>query len=293
MARIAFIGLGRMGAPMAANLTKSQHKVVAYDIVAAARDGAAKDGIEIAADARAAVKDAEIVVTMLPVGEHVVSAWTEILPAVPAGALMIDCSTIDVASALKAHEMAKARGLPCIDAPVSGGVPGAVNATLTFMIGGDPAVFERAKPVILAMGQKAVHCGVAGMGQAAKICNNMVAAIAMIGTSEAFLLAEKLGLDKRALHEVASTSSGQSWAVTKYCPAPGLVAGSPSDNDYKAGFMAQLMLKDLKLAQAAANSVRSPTPLGAEAAALLQLYVNKGYGEKDFSGIYELLAGKV
>jgi 3-hydroxyisobutyrate dehydrogenase len=206
---------------------------------------------------------------------------------------MIDCSTIDVASALKAHEMAKSRKLPCLDAPVSGGVPGAVAGTLTFMIGGDAGVYEKAKPVILAMGQKAVHCGAAGMGQAAKICNNMVAAIAMIGTSEAFLLAEKLGLDKKALHDVASTSSGQSWAVTRYSPVPGLVSGSPSDKGYQAGFMAQLMLKDLKLAQAAANAVGSATPLGAEAAALLQMYVNKGFGEKDFSGIYEMLAAKV
>lgn len=293
MAHIAFIGLGNMGGPMAANLLKSQHKVIGYDIVAAARDAASSEGVDIAGSAVEAVKDAEIVITMLPVGDHVRAVWTEILPHVADGAMMIDCSTIDVATSLQAHEMAAGRELPCLDAPVSGGVPGAGAATLTFMVGGDAATFEKAEPIILAMGKKVVHCGAAGMGQAAKICNNMVAAVSMIGTCEAFLLAEKLGLSKETLFDITSTSSSQSWSLTSYCPEPGLVEAAPSNNDYKAGFMANLMLKDVKLALTAAQSTSTTTAMGAEAAALLQLYVNKGHGTKDFSGIYELIAGKV
>lgn len=293
MARIAFIGLGNMGAPMAANLVKSQHKVIGYDLVPAARDAASSDGVDISGSAIEAVKGAEIVITMLPVGDHVRAVWTEILQHVEDGAMMIDCSTIDVATSLHAHEMAAGRELPCLDAPVSGGVPGASAATLTFMVGGDAATFQRAEPILLAMGKKIVHCGAAGMGQAAKICNNMVAAVSMIGTCETFLLAEKLGLSKEALFEITSASSGQSWSLTSYCPVPGLVEAAPSNNDYKPGFMTNLMLKDLKLAQAAAQSTSTPTAMGAEAAALLQLYVNKGHGTKDFSGIFELIAGKV
>lgn len=293
MARIAFIGLGRMGSPMVANLVKSQHKVVAFDLVQAAKDQAAKDGAEVAPSAIEAVKSAEIVITMLPVGANVLTVWTEVLPHVPAGALMIDCSTIDVASALKAHGMAKERKLASLDAPVSGGVPGAAAATLTFMVGGDAATFEKAKPVLQAMGRKIVHCGAAGAGQGVKICNNMVAAVAMIGASEAFTLGQKLGLSKEALFEVASTSSGLSWAVTPYNPVPGLTPGSPANNDYKAGFSANLMLKDLGLAADAARTSGAATPLGTEAMHLLRLYVQLGHGEKDFSGVINLINGNV
>jgi 3-hydroxyisobutyrate dehydrogenase len=293
MAKIAFIGLGRMGSPMAANLVKSQHKVTAFDLVQEAKDQAAKDGAEIAASGIAAVKDAEYVITMLPVGEHVHKVWSEILPHVPDGCVMIDCSTIDVATSLKTHEMAKARKLACLDAPVSGGVPGAAAATLTFMVGGDAATFAKCKPVLEAMGRKIVHCGKPGSGQGVKICNNMVAAVAMIGASEAFTLGEKLGLSKEALFEVASTSSGLSWAVTPYNPVPGLTPTSPANNDYKAGFSANLMLKDLGLAADAARTSGAATPLGTEAMHLLRLYVQLGHGEKDFSGVINLINGKV
>lgn len=293
MARIAFIGLGRMGGPMVANLVKSQHKVTAFDLVQGAKDQAAKDGAEIAASGIAAVADAEFVITMLPVGEHVHKVWSEILPHVPATAIMIDCSTIDVATSLKTHEMAKARKLACLDAPVSGGVPGATAGTLTFMVGGEAAVFETAKPVLSAMGRKLVHCGAAGAGQGVKICNNMVAAVAMIGVAEAFTLGEKLGLSKEALFEVASTSSGLSWGVTPYNPVPGLTPTSPANNGYKAGFSANLMLKDLGLAADAARTSGAATPLGTEAMHLLRLYVQLGHGEKDFSGVINLIRGTV
>ena len=293
MARIAFIGLGRMGGPMVANLVKSQHKVIAFDLVAATRDQAALDGAEIAASGISAVKDAEFVITMLPVGEHVHKVWSEILPSVPDGAVMIDCSTIDVATSLKTHAMATARKLPCLDAPVSGGVPGAAAGTLTFMVGGEAATFEKAKPVLQAMGRKLVHCGKAGAGQGVKICNNMVAAVAMIGVAEAFTLGEKLGLSKEALFAVASTSSGLSWGVTPYNPVPGLTPTSPANNGYKAGFSANLMLKDLGLAADAARACGAATPLGTEAMHLLRLYVQLGHGEKDFSGVINLIKGTV
>ena len=293
MARIAFIGLGRMGAPMVANLVKSQHKVTAFDLVEPARDQALKDGAEIAPSAVAAVKDAAFVITMLPVGEHVHTVWSEILPHVAAGTVMIDCSTIDVATSLKTHAMAKARNLGCLDAPVSGGVPGAVAGTLTFMVGGDATTFATCKPILEAMGRKIVHCGAAGAGQGVKICNNMVAAVAMIGVAEAFTLGEKLGLSKEALFEVASTSSGLSWGVTPYNPVPGLTPTSPANNGYKAGFSANLMLKDLGLAADAARTSGAATPLGTEAMHLLRLYVQLGHGEKDFSGVINLIKGTV
>ena len=293
MARIAFIGLGRMGSPMAANLVKSQHKVVAFDLVPGARDQAAKDGAEIADSGIEAVKGAEYVITMLPIGEHVHKVWSEILPHVPDGAVMIDCSTIDVATSLMTHEMAKGRNLACLDAPVSGGVPGATAATLTFMVGGDAATFAKCKPILEAMGRRIVHCGKPGAGQGVKICNNMVAAVAMIGVAEAFTLGEKLGLSKEALYDVASTSSGLSWGVTPYNPVPGLTPASPANNGYKAGFSANLMLKDLGLAADAARASGAATPLGTEAMHLLRLYVQLGHGEKDFSGVINLIKGTV
>ncbi len=235
MTNIAFIGLGNMGGPMAANLVKAGHAVTGFDLSPASCDQARADGVGIAASTTDAVREAEIVVTMLPAGRHVLSVWTDILPAVKDGTLLIDCSTIDVESARKAHGLAQERGLMSLDAPVSGGVGGAKGATLTFMAGGAKEAFDRAEPILSRMGKKVVHCGEAGAGQAAKICNNMILGISMIGVAEAFVLGEKLGLSHQALFDVASTSSGQCWSLTTYCPVPGPVPASPANNDYKPG----------------------------------------------------------
>jgi 3-hydroxyisobutyrate dehydrogenase len=291
MSKIAFLGLGNMGGPMAANLVKAGHSVTGFDLVEAAKTAAAAAGVTIASDARSAVGGAEIVVTMLPAGKHVLAAYADFLPAATRGALVIDCSTIDVDSARKAHEAGAAVGMLTLDAPVSGGVGGATGATLTFMCGGSDESFARAKPILEAMGKKIVHCGGVGAGQSAKICNNMILGATMIVTCEAFALAEKLGLSAQALFDVASTSSGQSWSVTTYCPVPGPVPTSPANRDYKPGFAANLMLKDLKLAQEAAASVGAATPLGAEAAQLYALFVAAGRGGDDFSGIINYLRG--
>jgi 3-hydroxyisobutyrate dehydrogenase len=295
MANIAFIGLGNMGGPMAANLVKAGDKVTGFDLVEASRSQAKADGATITDSAAAAVKGADIVITMLPAGKHVVSVWTEILPAVAKGALMIDCSTIDVESAKQAHAMAAKQGVASVDAPVSGGTGGAKGATLTFMCGGDDKALASARPVLEKMGKKIVHCGGAGAGQAAKICNNMMLAISMIGVSEAFSLAEKLGLSHQALFDVASTSSGQCWALTSYCPVPGPVPTSPANNDYKPGFAAALMVKDLTLAQDAAKSSGAATPLGKHAQEIFRAFDAAGHGGVDFSGIIQhvrSLAGK-
>jgi 3-hydroxyisobutyrate dehydrogenase len=285
MANVAFIGLGNMGGPMAANLVKAGHKVVGFDLIQASRDAAKADGVTIAGSAVECVKAAEVVITMLPAGKHVVSVWTEVLPSVRSGALLIDCSTIDVDSARQAHALAAKSSLLSVDAPVSGGVGGAKAATLTFMAGGDTKAFAAAKPVLEAMGKKIVHCGDAGSGQAAKICNNMILGISMIGVSEAFALAEKLGLSHQALFDVASTSSGQCWSLTSYCPVPGPVPTSPANNDYKPGFAAALMLKDLRLSQEAAKASGAATPLGAHAEAIYSDFDKAGNGGTDFSGI--------
>ncbi|MBF9196293.1 3-hydroxyisobutyrate dehydrogenase [Microvirga terrestris] len=292
MTSIAFIGLGNMGGPMAANLVKAGHSVTGFDLSPASCDQAKSDGVNIASSTLDAVRDAEIVVTMLPAGKHVLSVWTDLLPAVKEGTLLIDCSTIDVESARKAHGMAQERNLTSLDAPVSGGVGGAKGATLTFMAGGSKDAFDRAEPILSRMGKKVVHCGEAGAGQAAKICNNMILGISMIGVSEAFVLAEKLGLSHQALFDVASTSSGQCWSLTTYCPVPGPVPTSPANNDYKPGFAAALMLKDLKLAQEAALASGASTPLGAEAAQLYALFANAGHDGDDFSGIVNFLRGQ-
>jgi 3-hydroxyisobutyrate dehydrogenase len=262
MPNIAFIGLGNMGGPMAANLVKAGHKVIAFDLVAASRDQAKADGAAIADSAVGSVKGADAVVTMLPAGKHVLSVWTEIIPSMTKGTLVIDCSTIDVESAKAAHALAAKHGVNSIDAPVSGGTGGAKGATLTFMCGGEEKAFAAAKPVLENMGKKIVHCGGAGAGQAAKICNNMILGISMIAVSEAFALAEKLGLSHKALFDVASTSSGQCWSLTSYCPVPGPVPTSPANNDYKPGFASALMVKDLTLAQDAAKAAGAATPLG-------------------------------
>jgi len=293
MATIGFIGLGNMGAPMAANLVKAGHRVRGYDVNTAAVQKLASDGVTVAASASEAARDADIVITMLPAGEHVREVWLHqggLIEAVKGAApLLIDCSTIDVESARVVTEAAHEAGLAMLDAPVSGGVGGAVAATLTFMVGGSDTAFARGLPVLQAMGKNIVHAGGPGAGQAAKICNNMMLAINMAGVCEGFLLARKLGLDWDRLFQIASTSSGQSWALSNYCPAPGPVPAAPSNHDYAAGFMAALMLKDVKLSQAAADAVGSPTPLGAHALSLYQAVVDAGDGAKDFSVVFRWL----
>jgi 3-hydroxyisobutyrate dehydrogenase len=291
MTTIAFVGLGNMGGPMAANLVKADHRVTGFDLIPASLEQARSEGIAIAGSAREAVAEAEVIVTMLPAGKHVLSVWADILPAAKPGALVIDSSTIDVESARKAHGIAAERGLLSLDAPVSGGVGGAKAATLTFMAGGSAEAFAKAEPILQRMGKRVVHCGDAGAGQAAKICNNMILGISMIGVAEAFVLAEKLGLSHQALFDVASTSSGQCWSLTTYCPVPGPVPTSPANNGYKPGFAAALMLKDLKLAQEAALASGAVTPLGAEAAQLYALFNGAGHADDDFSGIVNFVRG--
>jgi 3-hydroxyisobutyrate dehydrogenase len=287
MATIAFIGLGNMGGPMAANLVKAGYKVVAFDLVEASRNQAKSDGAAVAESAAAAVKGADTVVTMLPAGKHVLTVWNEVVPIMTKGTLIIDCSTIDVESSKAAHVLAAKHGVGSVDAPVSGGTGGAKAATLTFMCGGDEKSFAAAKPVLEKMGKKIVHCGGAGAGQGVKICNNMVLAISMIGVSEAFSLAEKLGLSHQAVFDVVSTSSGQCWSLTSYCPVPGPVPTSPANNDYKPGFASALMVKDLTLAQDAAKAAGAVTPLGKHAQEIYKAFDAAGHGGVDFSGIIQ------
>jgi 3-hydroxyisobutyrate dehydrogenase len=295
MTNIAFIGVGNMGGPMARNLLKAGHAISAFDLSAAVLEPVLKAGAAKAASANDAVKDADVVVTMLPAGHHVRSVYLDngILGAAKKGALLIDSSTIDIDSARAVHAAAEKASFDFLDAPVSGGVGGAEAGTLTFMCGGSEVAFERAKPVLDKMGKKVVLAGGAGAGQAAKICNNMLLAISMIGTCEAFVLGEKLGLDPQKLFDIASTSSGQCWSLTTYCPVPGPVPTSPSNRGYAGGFATALMLKDLKLAQAAAQSAGAPTPLGAEAAQLYALFAAKGHAGLDFSGIIRMLRGEL
>ena len=291
MTSIAFIGLGNMGNPMAANLVKADHAVTGFDLVAANLDVARGNGLTIAKDAAAAVKEADVVITMLPAGKHVLSVYADIAGKAKKGALFIDSSTIDVESARKAHAIAAGHGLLSVDAPVSGGTGGATAGTLTFMAGGAKEAFAKAEPVLKPMAGRIVHCGDAGAGQAAKICNNMILGISMIGVGEAFVLAEKLGLSHQALFDVASTSSGQCWSITSYCPVPGPVPNSPANKGYKPGFAAALMLKDLKLSQEAAQAAGAVTPLGAEATQLYALFNAMGNDDVDFSGIINFLRG--
>jgi len=285
MPNIGFIGLGNMGAPMAANLVKTGDSVVGFDVVAAARQESAQCGIEIAPNPTACVEKADVIVTMLPAGEHVRSVWSEVLPSAKRGALFIDCSTIDVTSARAAHALTADRGIAALDAPVSGGVAGAKAATLTFMVGGSTEAFARGKPVLERMGKRVVHCGDAGNGQAAKICNNMILGASMIAVSEAFVLGERLVLSHQALFDVASASSGQCWSLTSYCPVPGPVPASPANSGYKPGFAAALMLKDLKLAREAADAVHVKTAIGAHAAEIYERFAQAGHSGTDFSGI--------
>ena len=289
MSNIGFIGLGNMGGPMAANLLKAGHRVRGFDLTPASREAAAKDGIEIVANAKSAVDDAEIVITMLPAGEHVLSVWNDIVQQARQGKLFIDCSTIDVASARKAHNLAAANGIATLDAPVSGGVGGAKAATLTFMVGGTTHAFERGKLVLQHMGKRIVHCGDAGNGQVAKMCNNMILGASMIVVSEAFVLGEKLGLSHQAMFDVVSASSGQCWSLTNYCPVPGPVLASPANNGYKAGFTAALMLKDLKLAEAGAKSVKADSAIGAHAAQIYEQFTHEFESSEDFSAVINMV----
>ncbi len=290
MATIGFIGLGNMGGPMASNLTKAGHTVVGYDLSLPALEAAVARGLKLAGSATEVVAQADVVISMLPSGRHVLGVTTGpdgAFAAARKGTLFIDSSTIDVESARSFHAFAGAAGHLSLDAPVSGGVSGAEAATLTFMCGGSPEAFAAAQPILALMGKKIVHCGDGGAGQAAKICNNMILGISMIAVSEAFVLGEKLGLSNQALYDVASTSSGQCWALTTYCPVPGPVPTSPANRDYQPGFSAALMLKDLKLSQEAAEHAGAATPLGATAAGLYAAFEGEGNAGKDFSGIVE------
>jgi 3-hydroxyisobutyrate dehydrogenase len=292
MAKVGFIGLGNMGLPMAENLIKMGHAVSGFDVNEDAGARLAAGGGTKVQSIAEVCTDAEAVITMLPAGEHVREVYLGeggVLAAVAPGTLLIDSSTIDVETARRVAQAAQAKGLAMVDAPVSGGVAGAQAATLTFMVGGEDDAFERARPLLEGMGKTIVHAGGAGNGQAAKICNNMILGASMIVVAEAFLLAEKLGLDAQKLFDISSKSSGQCWSMTSYCPVPGLVPTSPANRDYKAGFTAAMMLKDLKLAQAAARATRATTPLGAGAAAVYERFVDSGDGGIDFSGIFRHL----
>lgn len=279
--KIGFIGLGNMGGPMAANLARAGHAVTGFDIATPMPEGVTQAG-----SAREAVETAEVVITMLPNGAILRAVAAEVIPSMPAGAVLVDCSTVDVESARAVAREAVAVGLGALDAPVSGGVTGAAAGTLTFMAGGALADFERVKPLFDVMGQKAVYCGASGAGQAAKICNNMILGVTMIATCEAFALADKLGLDRGKMFDVVSTSSGSSWTMNAYCPAPGVGPKSPADNGYKPGFAAELMLKDLRLSQEAAEGADADTPMGQLAAALYTRFVEDEDGRgMDFSAM--------
>ncbi|MDO5613564.1 MAG: 3-hydroxyisobutyrate dehydrogenase [Paracoccus sp. (in: a-proteobacteria)] len=279
--KIGFIGLGNMGGPMAANLARAGNDVSGFDLTAPMPDGVIR-----AATAADAARGADVVITMLPNGAILKAVAAEVIPAMPAGAVLCDCSTVDVASARAVAADAAAAGMGALDAPVSGGIGGAQAGTLTFMVGGPDDAFATVKPLFGIMGQKAVHCGDAGAGQAAKICNNMILGVTMIATCEAFALADKLGLDRQKMFDVVSTSSGYSWTMNAYCPAPGVGPKSPADNDYKPGFASELMLKDLMLAQDAAESVAADTPMGRTARDLYRTFVEDEDGRgKDFSAM--------
>ena len=292
MATIGFIGLGNMGAPMAANLVRAGHQVTGFDTAAGRIDALAAKGGTAAATAAEAVAAGETVITMLPAGPDVRLIYLGdggILAQARRDALLIDCSTIDVESARAVAAAASDAGFDMLDAPVSGGVVGAETAGLTFMVGGNAQAFERARPLLTAMGRTIVYAGPAGNGQAAKICNNMILGISMIAVCEAFALAERLGLAAQTLFDISAKSSGQCWALTSYCPVPGPVPASPANRDYVAGFTAAMMLKDLRLAQQAAGGSAAATPLGAAAANLYQLFVDEETGGLDFSAIYRFI----
>ncbi len=286
--RIGFIGLGNMGGPMARNLAAAGHAVQGFDLAAPM-----PEGVTAAATAAEAAAGAEVVITMLPNGQILRAVAAEVIPAMAPGAVLCDCSTVDVDSARAVADQAAAAGKGALDAPVSGGIGGAAAGTLTFMVGGTPAAFETVRPLFDIMGQKAVHCGDSGAGQAAKICNNMILGVTMIATCEAFALADKLGLDRQKMFDVVSTSSGYSWSMNAYCPAPGVGPASPADNGYKPGFAAELMLKDLRLSQQAADSADADTPMGALATSLYGQFVEAEDGRgRDFSAMLPRLAAR-
>ncbi len=291
MSRIAFIGLGNMGAPMALNLVKSGYKVLGFDLSSARSQQAHARGIPVARDPKSAIEGADIVITMLPTGKHVRMVWSGLCPLAEPGTLFMDCSTIDVESSRAIHEIAKEKGMLSLDAAVSGGSGGAQAATLVFTVGGDVPGFNKARPLFERMGKKTTLCGGPGAGQAAKLCNNMMLGIAMVGACEVFALSEKLGLTSKTMHEVLSTSSGQCWAATTYCPVPGPVPSSPANHGYKNGFSAKHMLKELKLAMEAASLTSSSTVLGTAAAQMYTLFENAGNSEVDFSGIIKMIRG--
>jgi len=289
MARVAFIGLGNMGGGMAANLAKGGHDVRAFDLSADALARAKEAGCLPADDLSAAAEGAEVIVTMLPAGRHVAEVYATVLPLAAPGAVMIDCSTIDVDTARAVAADAAGRGLKAVDAPVSGGIAAATGGTLTFMVGGPAEAFEQARPFLEAMGKAVVHAGASGAGQAAKLCNNMILGATMVATCEAFNLAGKLGLDPQAFFDIASVSSGQSWSMTSYCPVPGVGPETPADRNYGGGFAAALMLKDLRLAAEAAEATGSATPMGKRARELYEAYVAEDADGSDFSGIIRSL----
>jgi 3-hydroxyisobutyrate dehydrogenase len=290
MARIAFIGLGHMGGGMAPNLAKAGHEVLAFDLVPEAVQHATEGGCKAATSTAEAVKDAEVVITMLPAAKHVRAVYeNDISPNAKPGTLLIDCSTIDVQSTLEVGEGLKEMGFEFVDAPVSGGIAAAAGGSLTFMVGGSDEAFERARPILEPMAKAVIHAGHLGAGQAAKICNNMILGATMAATCEAFVLAQKLGLDPKVFFDISSKASGQSWSMTSYAPLPGVGPETPADRDYEGGFAAALMLKDLKLAEEAAQHVGAYTPMGAKAEELYQRFVDRGGGNKDFSGIIKMI----
>jgi 3-hydroxyisobutyrate dehydrogenase len=290
MARIAFIGLGHMGGGMAPNLAKAGHEVRAFDLVPEAVSHAAEGGCSPAASASDAVKDADVVITMLPASKHVRAVFhDDVAPNAKPGTLLIDCSTIDVSSAREVGEAMKSQGFEFVDAPVSGGIAAAAGGTLTFMVGGTDEGFERAKPFLEPMAKAVIHAGDLGAGQAAKICNNMILGATMVATCEGFAMAKKLGLNLQTFFDISSKASGQSWSMTSYCPVPGVGPDTPADHDYEGGFAAALMLKDLKLAMEAAQAVDAYTPMGGEAEELYQRFVDRGGANKDFSGIIKMI----
>ena len=290
MAKIAFVGLGHMGGGMAPNLAKAGHEVRAFDLSEEALDRAVEQGCSRAGSTEEAVTDADVVVTMLPAATHVLDVYrSQVLGKAPTSALLIDCSTIDVASARSIEEEAAAQGYTMVDAPVSGGIAAAASGNLAFMVGGSDEAFARAQPFLDPMAKAVIHAGGAGAGQAAKICNNMILGATMIVTCEAFVMAQKLGLDPKVFFDIASKASGQSWSMTTYTPVPGVGPETPADHDYEGGFAAALMLKDLKLAMDAAQHAGAYTPMGAEAEELYQRFVNLGGGSKDFSGIIRMI----
>lgn len=296
MATIGFIGLGNMGGPMAANLVKAGHSLKVFDLAPAAVSALTDAGAIRAERASDAARDVEFVVTMLPAGEHVRSVYLGeggLIAAAGKGTVFIDSSTIDIPSARETIAAAEKAGMMMVDAPVSGGVGGAAAGTLTFMVGGPEAAFARAKPVLEKMGKNIFHAGAAGNGQVAKVCNNMILGISMIGVSEAFVLGEKLGLDAQTLFDISSTASGQCWSMTSYCPVPGPVPTSPANRNYAPGFTAAMMLKDLRLAQDASKTARTPIPLGALAAQLYALMEAAGEENLDFSGVIRLIRGEI